>query len=194
MATLRERNKSKMAYTLVDLSDLEDDLRKDIIQDAREGGGTYGIRVVEESVNGGARAPIYGVYNDGPDADRWTDAKKTLGIDSEEADDATVYAGAGVEVTDPRKVAALRGAAAENAARDAESLRTAENADVAAITGDEDGEGERQSSRPTDLDHPANIVDPGVIDAENEASLAENQASADEEASTTTRSKNKAPK
>ena len=189
--TLREQNRSKAAYTLVDLSDLEDDLRKDIILDANEGGGTYGIRVVEESVNGGARAPIYGVYNEGPDAERWTEAKDKLGISGEEVDDGDVYAGAGIEVTDDRKAAALREGAALKAAQDAEALRSAENRDVAAITGDEDGDIAARKA-PAPLDHTANIVDPGAIGAENEVSKASNQA--DEEASTTTKPKTKTPK
>jgi hypothetical protein len=189
--TLREQNRSKAAYTLVDLSGLDDELRKDIILDATEGGGIYGIRVVEESVNGGARAPIYGVYNEGPDADRWADAKEKLGISGEEVDDSEVYSGAGLEVTDPRKAAALREGARLKAAEEAENLRTAEDSEVAEITGDEDGVA-RQSSQPTPLDHTANIVDPGALGAENEVSKAPNQA--DTKAASSSKTSNKAPK
>lgn len=183
--TLRQEHRSKAAYTLVDLSDLDDELRKDIILDASEGGGIYGVRVVEEAVNGGARAPIYGVYNDGPDADRWAKAKDKLGISGEQVDDSEVYTGAGVEVFDPRKEAALRQAAAEKALGDAEALRSAERDEVAAITGDTDEDA--TARRVPNLDHTANIVDPGAIDAENEAS----NIPADANAKTT---KNKAPK
>lgn len=193
MTTLRKERQSKAAYTLVDLSDLDEDLRKDIMRDAVEGGGIYGIRVVEESVNGGARAPIYGVYNDGPDADRWNTAKQKLDIEGDEVDDSSVYSGAGVEVTDPRKEAALREGAAIKAEQEARRLRAAEVDEVTAITGDTDEEtAARRSSAPPPLDHPANIVDPGAIGAENEASHAENQT--DEEPSAASKPKTRTPK
>lgn len=189
MATLRNQHRSKAAYRLVDLSDLDDDLRKDIILDANEGGGIYGIRVVEESVNGGARAPIYGVYNEGPDADRWGKAKEKLGISGEEVDDSEVYSGAGVEVTDARKEAALREAAAQKAEQDANALRSAEAADVRSITGDDDEDATaRRDTHVPELDHPSNIVDPGAVGAENEASKAPSAEEAPKPA------KNKAPK
>jgi hypothetical protein len=172
--TLRQHRGGAPAYTLVDLTELDPELRKDIILDASEGGGIYGVRVVEESVNGAARAPIYGVYNDGPDADRWTSAKDKLGISGEQVDDSTVYAGAGVEVTDPRREAALREAAAQAANADADAIRAGERDAVAAITGDDDTDAAARRGRPTgnvpDLDHPANIIDPSALRAENEVS------------------------
>jgi hypothetical protein len=184
---------SKAAYTLVDLSSLDDDdLRKDIIEDASAGGGRYGIQVVEESVNGGARAPIFGVYNDGPYADRWAKAKEDLGIGSTEVDDAEAYAAAGVEVTDPRRAAAMREAAAQRAEAEADRIRSGEADAVRDVTGDEDDDlatrRDRNLSGTTGGDHPQNIVDPGLArDAENEAANAENQE--DEKASKTTKSK-----
>lgn len=184
--TLRQEHRSKAAYTLVDLSDLDKELREDIILDANEGGGIYGVRVVEEAINGGARAPIYGVYNDGPDADRWSKAKDKLGLSGEQVDDSEVYGGSGIEVADPRREAALRQAAAEKALGDAEALRSAERNEVAAITGDSDEDA--AARRAPALDHSSNIVDPGAIDAENEASNIPADAGARAAA------KNKAPK
>jgi len=197
--TLRKQQTAKAAYTLVDLSDLDDELRKDIILDANEGGGIYGIRVVEESVNGGARAPIYGVYNEGPDADRWADAKKKLGITGEDIDDSEVYSGAGLEVTDARKEAAIRQAAREKALTDAENLRSSESRAVSEITGDTDEDAVARrgpaAERVPELDHRANIVDPEAIDAENEVSKAPNQADTEaSEAAATSKSKTKTPR
>lgn len=127
------------AYTLVDLNSIEDDeLRNDIIDDAvGGGGGRYGIRVVEEVVNGGARAPIFGYYKDGPDADRWENAKKELGFTSSDVDDGEVIPPQ-IEVTDARREAAIREHAAEVANVEAARERVAEDDEVAAITGSAD--------------------------------------------------------
>jgi hypothetical protein len=188
MKTLRSLAASAAAYSLVDLSDLDPELRDDIILDASEGGGLYGIRVVEESVNGAARAPIYGVYKDGPDAERWANAKKKLGISGEDVDDAEVYATAGV-VVDPRREAALREAAAQRAAATADAIRAGEDADVNAITG------AAPAGTPAPRwDHTANIVDTTLAaDATNEAhdpeaAAAAEKASAKSAKSTTNRS------
>jgi hypothetical protein len=119
----REDSKSAAAYTLVDLSDLEPDIRKDIIEDAYAGGAQFGVRVVEEAVNGGARSPLFGYYNaPNPDAQRWEEAKEELGISVDENVD---------EVE-------LRHSASLTAAEDAERARKSEEAAVAAITGEED--------------------------------------------------------
>lgn len=142
------------AYTLIDLSDLPDDVRQDIIEDATGGGGNeYGVRVVEEAVNGPARQALFGVYK-GDDADKWAAAKEELGISGSEVDDAEVT---GIDTLDPRREAALRQAAIERAGAEAERIRTAEEADIAEIVGDE-GE-ERASSVAPQLSHTANIVD-----------------------------------
>lgn len=179
MVKQKKDPRKSAAYTLVDLSDLDEQLRKDLIEDANAGGGQYGIRVVEESVNGGARAPIYGVYDDGPDADRWEQAKKDLGIDGTEIDDADAYvsSGVGLEVTDPRREAAIREAAAQRVEAEAGRIRAGEAAAVREITGEED-DGEPQE--PTEAEVRAraepniNTVDTTLApDAENEASNAE---------------------
>jgi uncharacterized protein YuzE len=136
MATLRRQNASQQAYTLVDVNSIDDDeLRKDILLDASEGGGIYGIRVVEESVNGPIRAPIYGYYKGTEFEDRWNDAKDKLGLGAEEVDDAAVRGGGPLDVNDPRTEAALRLQAEEAANVQADRQRAAEDADVAQVTG-----------------------------------------------------------
>lgn len=178
MATLRERNQSRQAYTLVDINSIEDDeLRKDIILDASEGGGIYGIRVVEESVNGAVRAPIYGYYNGTEFEDRWNSAKEKLGLDGEEIDDAEVRSG-GPDVTDPRREAALREQAEESANTAADRQRASEEKEVSAITGG---------------DTKANITDPTLDPkATNRADDPEVAAAAEKAAAKA--STNKAPK
>lgn len=186
------------AYTLVDLSSLDAETRKDIIQDAHAGGGNYGIRVVEESINGGASAPIYGFYKEGPDAERWADAKKELGISSSDVDDAEAYASAGVGVleADPRREAALREAAAQRSEAEAERIRAGEVDAVRAITGDEDDDESVVSRGPqptgaTD-NHPINTVDTTLDpNATNEAANAEPAEPAKESGS---KSKSKTPR
>lgn len=110
---------SKAAYKLVDLESLDRETRDAIIEDAQLGGGTYGIRVVEESVNGPARAPIFGYYMDTADEERWEEAKAELGIDP-----------LTVEASDEE---ALRVAANERAEKEAEKTNAAEDAEVALI-------------------------------------------------------------
>lgn len=184
---LSQRKSSAAAYSLLDLSDLDEDLRKDIIEDAHAGGGVYGIRVVEESVNGAARAPIYGVYKEGPDADRWADAKKELGISGSEIDDSEVYTGAGVVglVADPAREALLRERAAQTAAGEADRIRAGENREVEAITGEE---------VPPQVVPPQSFPATGMdttlaADATNEAANAENT-----ESEATPKVKTKTPK
>lgn len=162
MARLLSRNISTAAaYTLVDLGSLEDDeLRKDIIEDANAGGGNYGIRVVEEVVNGGARAPLYGYYRDGPDADKWNAAKKELGLSATDVDDSTVAAGAGGLPVDPRREAALREQAAQTAEAEADRIRAGEDAEVLAVTGETDSASTVRGGADSATDsHPTNIVD-----------------------------------
>lgn len=185
---------SAAAYNLVDFSGLDDEDRKAIEEDALNGGRVYGVRVVEESVNGGARAPLFGVYKDGPDAERWEKSKKEYGLASTEADDAEVRAGASFLVGDPRREAALREAAAQQAEAEAAAIRAGEEEAVRAIT-KEDGEtpqpavDRRAASEPT-----ANIVDTTLArNAENEASTAEEQEESHEGHSAPKR-KTKTPK
>lgn len=113
---------SKAAYKLVDLEGLDRETRNSIIEDAQLGGGTYGIRVVEESVNGPARAPIYGYYMGTADEERWEEAKAELGIDP-----------LTVEASDEEK---LREAANNRATEEAEKASAAEDAEVALIVKD----------------------------------------------------------
>ena len=150
---------SAAAYVLVDLSDLDDDVRKDIVEDASAGGGTYGIRVVEEVINGAASAPLFGYYKGGADEERWTDAKKELGLSASEADDSTVYAGAGGLALDPRREAALREAAAQRVESEAARIRAGEDADVAAVTGEDGPAPVRAGASGATDNHPTNIVD-----------------------------------
>lgn len=168
MATLRDRSKSKQAYTLVDINSIEDDeLRKDIILDASEGGGIYGIRVVEESVNGAIRAPLYGYYNNTEHADRWTKAKEELGLAGEEVDDAEVRGGP--DATDERREAALREQAEEAAAVQAQRQRAAEDADVAQVTG---GDTKSNTTDPTLAPDATNRADDPKVAAAKSANKA----------------------
>jgi len=179
MATLRKQNASRQAYTLVDVHSIEDkELRDDILLDASEGGGIYGLRVVEESVNGPIRAPIYGYYNGTEHADRWADAKKKLGFGAEEIDDNEVRGGGPVDVNDARTEAALRLQAEEAARVQAERQRADEEDEVAQITG-----GETKS----------NITDPTLAqDATNRADDPEASDAAEKAAAKA--AKNKAPR
>lgn len=194
--TLR-RDASAQAYTLVDLSGLHPETRKDIMLDAGAGGGTYGIRVVEEAVNGGSRAPIYGYYKNGPDAERWDGAKKELGIDADEIPDGEVKP-IDVEVIDPRREAALREAAAQRAAGEADRIRAGEVEAIRSITGDEDGESptpNMSATRSGATDHhTTNIVDSTLSeDATNDASEAGSSEEAEDNRRTSKKT-NKAPK
>jgi len=187
------------AYTLVDLSDLHEETRKDIIEDAYAGGGVYGVRVVEESVNGAARAPLFGVYKMGQDASRWEDAKKELGLGSTEVGDDEVTPYVDVEVVDPRREAALREAAAQRAYAEGDRIRSGEAEAIRDIVGEDADEG-RTAHTPnasahrtgaTD-GHPTNIVDTTLDeDAEN---IDKETASEDEEKKSARRNKNKSPK
>lgn len=184
--TLAKLAASTAAYTLIDLSDLDKELRDDIIEDTSMGGGRYGIRVVEEAVNGGARAPLYGYYKDGPDAERWAAAQKELGITASTVDDAEVRAGLSLDAADPRREAALREAAAQAVEARADRIRAGEDAEVEAVT----GQPVRESTSRAALDHSVNIVD-STLDpnATNEAADAEGQ-----EAEKTGKSKSKTPR
>jgi hypothetical protein len=179
----REKRSSAPAYTLIDISGLPKDVQRDIIDDANAGGGEYGVRVVEEMVNGGARAPIYGVYK-GEEAERWAAAKKDLGISAEEIDDKEVQGAASFDDSDPRRQAALREAAAQRAAAEADRIRASENREVEAITG---------SDGATD-GHATNIVDTTLdSEATNEVSDLDDEDEAETKPATR-RAKNRAPR
>jgi hypothetical protein len=146
MARTSRKASTRAAYTLVDLSGLDKEDQKELVEDAMNGGAQYGIRVVEESINGGASAPIFGYYNaPNPDADKWAQAKKDLGLDASDVDDSEVASAAvGVIEADPRRAAALREQAAQNAAARADAIRAGEASAIAEITGEEDDEDTRR--------------------------------------------------
>lgn len=150
----RDPNKSKAAYTLVDLSDLPADVRKEVMEDALAGGGEYGVRVVEEVHNGAARAQIFGYYH--TDQDKWEDAKKELGITGSEVDDGEVTGEAG---TDLRSEAMLRQGAEQRAAAEADAIRTAEDDAVKAVL---EGESNAPANTQARAEPNANIVDATV--------------------------------
>lgn len=195
---LSRRRRSEPAYVLVDPSALPDELRDEILEDANAGGETYGLRVVEEMVVGGARAPLYGYYKDVKDPanpekllndseTRWNNAKTELGISSAEvSDDEVAPFGA---TADPRREAALRQQAQSQALAEATRIQEMEDGEVAEITGDRD----------PSQSHAGNIVDDTLSpDATNVVSATgdvEEEVDEEETPSRTPRaSKNKAPK
>lgn len=181
------------AYTLVDLSDLDPKVQKQLLEDANAGGGQYGLRVVEEVINGGARAPIYGYYHSGPDAELWDTAKKDLGITASDVDDGEVLPQQ-PDATDPQRAALLREQARLSANNEAERLRASAARNVADVTGEDVADvlgGDGAGVNPT---HMSNIMDdtlsPDATNRAEEAGSAEEAAAASEGKTT----KNKAPK
>lgn len=118
--------KSKAAYRLVDLSELSDEQRRDVIEDAMMGAGEYGVREVEVVHNGPARQSIYGVYF-GPDEAKWETALKEFGEEPEELSEEEQEA----------REEVLRGRQQEIAAAEAERVREAEEREVRRIAGDD---------------------------------------------------------
>jgi hypothetical protein len=122
---MRRNERGKAAYFLVDLAALSDEDRQLVFDDALMGGGDYGVRVVEEVINGPATQPIYGVYY-GPDEEKWAQAQ---------ADFAAAPAGEPVEnETDEEREERLRAAAERQASVDADAQRAAEEAELQRIT------------------------------------------------------------
>lgn len=66
---------SKAAYFLIDIHRLPPEARREVIEDAAAGGGTYGVQVVEIAHNGPATQAIYGVYYDTAGTNRWRAGK-----------------------------------------------------------------------------------------------------------------------
>lgn len=196
MARRNRAHLSAAAYTLVDLSGLDNETRQTITEDAYAGGGQFGVRVVEESVNGGARAPIFGYYKGGEEEERWQEAKDELGISASEVDDSEAYAASGVEVLDGRRAAALREAAAEQAAAEADAIRSGEARAIGEIAGDDAEAQELETRTSLSQHHRGNIVDDTLArDATNvEGTDGEDVGSIDDGAKTTKKSTNKAPK
>jgi hypothetical protein len=185
----KARNLGTAAYQLVDISALDPQDRRVLVEDARAGGGTYGLRVVEEAINGGASAPIYGFYKGTREEELWNKTKEDFGLEAEDVADDAVYpsTGLGVEITDPRREAALREAAAQAAEADAAAIRAGEDAELREITGETDDERAvaLRERRPTVTGRgPAtsNIVDPELAsNATNEAAGAGPAEDNDEE-------------
>lgn len=122
---------SKAAYVVVDLTGLEPEVRQEIMEDAFAGGGEYGIRVVEETVNGSVRVPIFGVYD--YEAQKWEEAKAEFNItaaDASDEDEARIRAGAqaqtdaAAEAERKREEDELRAITKEDAASDADKPST----------------------------------------------------------------------
>lgn len=192
----RATRSGSAAYVLVDISQLDKADRKVLVEDANAGGGTYGLRVVEHAVNGAATAPLYGYYKDDPDAERWTKTKADFGLEANDVGDDEVIpsTGLGIEVTDPRREAALREAAAQAAEDEAQRIRSGEQEAIREIAGEDDEESaarlRSRTGRPTGTDHTVNIVDPGLArDATNEAAEAGPSEDNDEEGNTPTKAK-----
>lgn len=118
-------NKSRAAYTLVDLSEVPSQYLQAILEDAALGGGEYGVRVVEESVNGGASHPIYGVYEH--DVEKWEEAKLEMEVGT--------FTMTEEEIAEREEK--LRGQAAAVAQAQANALDAADAVQVAAVTGDD---------------------------------------------------------
>ena len=120
---------SKAAYFVVDANKLHKEMREDALM----GGSQFGVRVVEEAVNGIARQPVFGVYynvlaKDGKtklsnDEDKFVEACAEFGIELPTADED-----------------AVRQEAEAAAAADAEAVRRQEEEAVRAVTGDTDAD------------------------------------------------------
>lgn len=141
--TLAERKeaRSKAAYSLVDISDLPRDVRDAIIEDAQAGGGEYGVRVVEEMVNGPVRSPIYGVYDF--DAEKWDAAKAELGIVATDIPDNEVQSETDVDERED----AQRAAARESAQTEAARIREAEEAEVRRVTKEDEDKPDKPKNK-----------------------------------------------
>lgn len=188
---------SAAAYTLVDLTSLDRETQREIVEDANLGGGRFGIRVVEESVNGGARAPIYGYYKGGEDEERWNEAKEELGLTASDVDDDEARAASGVEVlSDPRREAALREAAAQRAAGEADRIRAGEASAVASITGDDADEHTDINLISSATDHHrSNIVDDTLAEGATNVDGGNNEdADQTDESTSKSKPKTKTPK
>lgn len=135
MGTIAERRaeKGKAAYFLVDMGSLPADVRKEIEEDAFVGGKEFGVQIVEEHINGPVRVPVYGVYE--ANKELWEAAKTEFDIETEEVDDEALRAGE------------LRDGAAGQAGDAADRIRAAEDAELKAITGEDDGDDKPKSTK-----------------------------------------------
>lgn len=130
---MARKERSKAAYFLVDLSELDADVRQELIEDAQAGGGEYGLRVVEMVYNGPAQSPIYGVYF--VDQEKWNGAKDEFNIGSADVDDSEVHSTNAP--VDSRSEAAVRQAAIDEANAAADKVNAAEAENLDAIVSDD---------------------------------------------------------
>lgn len=122
--------RSMAAYVIVNIAAFSEAAQAELIDDAAAGGKTYGLRVVEEYINGPARQPVYGVYKD--DEELWNETKAQLGIEEEALD---------AEEPDED---ALREAAQQQADADAARVDAAHKASVDKVV---NGEGDTNTNR-----------------------------------------------
>lgn len=117
--------KSKAAYFYVDLSEIPEQHRQEVLEDAVMGGTEYGVREVETVHNGPARRAIYGVYY-GPDEAKWAAAREQFGLDEASLTDEELEA----------REEALRESAKAEAEAEAAKIEAAEEAEVRRVTGE----------------------------------------------------------
>ena len=119
--------RSKAAYRLIDIGEVPDTHRQELMEDIAMGGVEFGVREVEVIHNGPARQPIYGIYF-GPDEAKWEAAQKEFGVEAPE--------GLSEEEAEAREEA-LRQQREKDAAEEADRIREAEEAEVRRVTKEE---------------------------------------------------------
>lgn len=115
------QSKSRPAYNVVDISNFSEEVQVVLKEDAADGGTQYGLRVVEEYINGPSRSQVYGVYG-GEDAEKWQAALGEIGQENIGNDEE-----------------AVRAVAEEAAAADAAAKASAQERSVRAVT-DKEGD------------------------------------------------------
>lgn len=110
---------SAPAYQLLNLGAFPPEVEQALREDAANAGQDYGVEVVEESINGPASIPIFGVYlAPHPSAAKWEAAKAEFNITDDGVDEEAVAAQAQAD-----------------AAANAEAAQAAADAAVEAIAG-----------------------------------------------------------
>lgn len=117
---------AKAAYSVVDITKFPADVQEALVADAANGATLYGLRVVEEYINGPARSAVYGVYNGGEDEGKWKAALAEIGESADDADEE-----------------AIRLAAEEKAAADAAEATERQERSVRAVT-EKEGDGKKK--------------------------------------------------
>lgn len=120
MSALRAA-RSSAAYSIINLAAFAESVHEELVEDAAAGGKIYGVRVVEEYINGPVRQVVYGVYH--VDQELWEEAKAQLGIEEE-----------ALEAEEPDEEA-LRKEAEAKAADDADRLEKARTAQIEKVVG-----------------------------------------------------------